>query len=44
MGIRIFDIIFSTIGLIFLTPILIIIFLLIIIDSKGGIFFKQTRV
>lgn len=41
---RIFDILFSGIGLILLFPVLIIISILIIIDSKGPIFFKQTRV
>jgi lipopolysaccharide/colanic/teichoic acid biosynthesis glycosyltransferase len=41
---RLFDIIFSAIGLILLSPILIIISILIIIDSKGPVFFRQTRV
>jgi len=41
---RIFDIIFSTIGLIILSPIIIIIAIAIIIESKGGIFYMQTRV
>ncbi len=41
---RIFDLFFSTLGLIILTPILIIISLLIVFDSRGGIFYKQKRV
>lgn len=41
---RLFDIIFSLIGLIVLFPILFIISILIIIDSKGGIFYFQKRV
>ena len=44
MGKRLFDIFFSLIGLIILSPILLLICLLIILDSKGGIFFKQIRV
>jgi len=41
---RFFDIIFSFIGLIISSPFLLIIAVLIVLDSKGGIFFKQTRV
>ena len=44
MGKRLFDIFFSLIGIILLSPILLLICLLIITDSKGGIFFKQIRV
>ena len=44
MGKRLFDIFFSLIGILILFPILFLISLLIIIDSKGGIFFKQIRV
>lgn len=44
MKIRIFDILFSLLGLIILMPILIIIALLIKIDSKGPIIFKQARI
>ncbi len=44
MGKRLFDIFFSLIGLILLSPILFLFCLLIILDSKGGIFFKQIRV
>lgn len=41
---RIFDIIFSSIGLILLSPIFIVIAISIILDSKGPVFFKQARV
>ena len=41
---RIFDIISSLFGLILLSPFMIIIAILIKIDSKGPIFFKQIRV
>ncbi len=41
---RIFDVIFSFIGLILILPILAIIAIVIALDSKGSIFYKQTRV
>ena len=41
---RLFDIFFSFIGLVLLIPIFVIIALLIMIDSRGGIFYKQIRV
>ncbi len=41
---RIFDIFFSVIGLVIVFPFFIIISLMIIIDSRGGIFYKQLRV
>lgn len=41
---RTFDFIFSFIGLILLSPIFLIISLLIALSSKGGVFYKQTRV
>lgn len=41
---RIFDIILSLFGLIILLPFMLIIAILIKIDSKGSIFFKQIRV
>lgn len=41
---RLFDIFFSLLGLFVLLPFLIIIAFLIVIDSKGGIFYLQTRV
>lgn len=41
---RIFDIFFSLIGLIILLPLFILISIIIIIDSRGGVFYKQIRV
>lgn len=41
---RTFDFIFSFIGLILFSPIFLIISLLIALSSKGGVFYKQTRV
>jgi lipopolysaccharide/colanic/teichoic acid biosynthesis glycosyltransferase len=41
---RIFDLFFSLLGLLFLFPILFVIGLIIVIDSRGGIFYLQTRV
>lgn len=41
---RIFDILFSIIGLILLSPVFLVIALLIVIDSKGGVFYRQIRV
>jgi lipopolysaccharide/colanic/teichoic acid biosynthesis glycosyltransferase len=41
---RIFDIIFSAIGLLFLLPFFFIISVFITSNSKGGIFYKQIRV
>lgn len=41
---RLFDIIFSFLTLIILSPILMIISFLIVINSKGGVFYKQVRV
>ncbi len=41
---RAFDIFFSFIGLIILSPFLIIISIIIIIDTKGGAFYLQQRV
>lgn len=41
---RILDIIFATIGLILLSPVLAIISLAIKIESKGPVFFKHTRI
>lgn len=44
MSKRIFDIIFSIIGLVIFLPILLIIAILIKLDSKGPVFFVQARV
>lgn len=41
---RTFDILFSSIGLIVLSPVFAIVGLLIILDSKGGVFYRQIRV
>lgn len=41
---RIFDIFFSFIGLIFLSPIFLVIAIIIKIESKGSVFYLQTRV
>ncbi|MBI9036566.1 MAG: sugar transferase [Bacteroidales bacterium] len=41
---RFFDIVFSFLGLLLLFPFLLIISLIIIIESCGGIFYKQKRV
>jgi len=44
MAKRTFDIILSIFGLLFLFPFFIIPAFLILMDSKGGVFYKQTRV
>ena len=41
---RAFDIIFSLLGLVIISPFLIIISIIIIIESRGSIFYYQTRV
>lgn len=41
---RFFDIIFSFIGLILLSPLFVIVWLIIILTSRGGGFYKQIRV
>lgn len=41
---RTFDILCSSIGLIILSPVFVAIGVLIIIDSKGGVFYRQIRV
>lgn len=42
--IRFFDIIFSIIGLVILSPLFIVLYLLIRIESKGGGFYSQERI
>ncbi|RUL58470.1 sugar transferase [Prevotella koreensis] len=42
--IRLFDILFSTIGLLLLSPLFLVIYIIIIIESKGGGFYSQTRI
>lgn len=44
MGKRLFDILCSLTGLILVSPFFLILVLLIVLDSRGGPFFKQTRV
>ena len=44
MLIRFFDIVFSLFGLLILSPFLLIISLLVLLSSKGGVFFLQERV
>ena len=41
---RLFDIVFSLLGLILLLPVFILLALLIIADSRGGVFYNQIRV
>ena len=41
---RIIDIVLSLVGLVLLSPLLLIIALLIKLDSKGPVLFKQKRV
>jgi len=41
---RMFDVVFSLLGLIFLLPIFLIVFILLKLDSKGPIIYKQIRV
>ncbi|MFH6963239.1 sugar transferase [Flavobacterium plurextorum] len=41
---RIFDILFSLLGILLLSPILLLIYILIIIETRGGGFYKQSRV
>ena len=41
---RLFDILFSLIGLVILSPVFLIIYILIRVESKGGGFYSQERV
>lgn len=41
---RVFDILMSLVGLVILFPFFILISLWILLDSRGGIFYRQTRV
>lgn len=41
---RLFDLFFSLIGLVILLPFFVVIGLIIVIDSKGGVFYQQIRV
>ncbi|WP_460873873.1 sugar transferase [Paralcaligenes ginsengisoli] len=44
MAKRIFDIIFSLLALILLSPVFLVVAIWIKVDSKGSVFFRQTRV
>lgn len=41
---RLFDIVFSLLGLILISPIFIFLSLIIVLDSQGGVFFRGVRV
>lgn len=41
---RLFDIVFSFWGVVFLTPLLVAVAILVLVSSKGGVFYKQVRV
>ncbi|MCD4683255.1 MAG: sugar transferase [Bacteroidales bacterium] len=41
---RLFDLLFSVLGLIILSPLFIILSIIIVVDSKGGVFYFQQRV
>ncbi|MGB0882978.1 MAG: sugar transferase [Vicingaceae bacterium] len=41
---RLFDIVFSGLGLLFLLPFFIVLSIIIVLDSKGGVFYRQVRV
>lgn len=42
--IRFFDMLFSLVGLVVLSPVFLIVSLCILLDSRGGVFYRQTRV
>lgn len=44
MGTRFFDILFSFFGLLLLSPVFIVLSILIVADSRGGVFYRQVRV
>ena len=41
---RVFDLLFSALGIVILSPVFLVVAILIKIDSKGPIFFRQSRV
>lgn len=41
---RVFDVFFSVAGLLFLSPVFVIVIILLKLDSKGSVFYKQLRV
>ena len=40
---RIFDILFATLGLVILSPLLILVYVAIVLESRGGGFYRQER-
>jgi lipopolysaccharide/colanic/teichoic acid biosynthesis glycosyltransferase len=42
--IRFFDVLFSVLGIVFISPLLVVVYIMIIIESKGGGFYTQERV
>ena len=42
--IRFFDVLFSALGLLVLLPVFFVVSLCIVVDSRGGVFYRQTRV
>ena len=42
--IRFFDVLFSALGLLVLSPVFFVVSLCIVVDSRGGVFYRQTRV
>jgi len=44
MGKRIFDIFFSVTGILVVLPLLLILFFLVVIESRGGFLYFQKRV
>ncbi len=44
MAKRIFDVLMSSVGLLLLSPLFLIISIAVILESKGGIFYKQERI
>ena len=42
--IRFFDVLFSSLGLVVLSPVFLLVSLCIVADSRGGVFYRQTRV
>ena len=42
--IRLFDVLFSSLGLVVLSPVFLVVSLCIVADSRGGVFYRQTRV
>lgn len=41
---RIFDIVVSLVLIVLLSPLLLVLSILIVLDSKGGVFYRQERV